>query len=138
MAIRAPQLLRTTAKACKQHETRIVTIVTMMLIGIVSFVVGMMTQSAVATAPLVVEYDASVAQMDKSTTDQEVPMETNGETDAQVAPVAPECKYVGSKNSTKYYPPTCSFAGRIAPKNLRCFTSDEDAQAKGYTRSTGC
>ena len=48
------------------------------------------------------------------------------------------CLYVGSKTGSKYYPPTCSFAGRVKPENLRCFASDDDAVEKGYERSTAC
>lgn len=107
----------------------------MVLIAVASFALGMMTFSAREAAPMVIEYDAEFAQVALVDTADEIgeAAELNGAgADAQ------NCMYVGSKNSTKYYPPTCSFANRIAPENLRCFTSDEDAQNKGYTRSTGC
>jgi hypothetical protein len=42
-------------------------------------------------------------------------------------------KYMGSKNSTKYYLPTCSAAKRIKPENYIWFASQEDAQMEGYT-----
>ena len=48
------------------------------------------------------------------------------------------CAFVGSHRSTKYYPPSCAFARRIAPRNLRCFLSEEDAQSQGYVRAKGC
>lgn len=48
------------------------------------------------------------------------------------------CVYVGSKNGAKYYPPSCDFAKKIKPENLRCFSSDEDAKSKGYEKTTSC
>lgn len=49
-----------------------------------------------------------------------------------------KCVYVGSKNGSKYYPPTCEYAKKIKTENLRCFSSDEDAINKGYTKTTSC
>ncbi len=48
------------------------------------------------------------------------------------------CAFVGSKNSTKYYPPTCRFARRIKPENLRCFVTEQSARDAGYVPATGC
>jgi hypothetical protein len=42
-------------------------------------------------------------------------------------------KYMGSKNGTKYYLPTCSSAKRIKPENYIWFPSAEEAQIQGYT-----
>ncbi len=46
---------------------------------------------------------------------------------------APLGKYVGSKNSTKYYAPSCGAVKRIKPENYMWFDSAEDAQIQGYT-----
>jgi hypothetical protein len=43
-----------------------------------------------------------------------------------------DCVFVGSKNSTKYHLPTSGSAKRIKPENLVCFTSADDAVARGY------
>lgn len=51
---------------------------------------------------------------------------------------AGDCKFVGSTKGTKYYPPTCSYAKKIRKENLRCFTSERQAEDEGYTRSTSC
>ncbi len=45
----------------------------------------------------------------------------------------PQGMYVGSKNSTKYYLPTCKAVKRIKPANYQWFDSAEDAQIQGYT-----
>jgi len=42
--------------------------------------------------------------------------------------------YVGSINSDKYYICDCHYAKRINPENIICFTSDEEAQSKNYTK----
>lgn len=51
---------------------------------------------------------------------------------------ARDCLFVGSAKGTKYYPPTCTYAKNIAKENLRCFTSEKQAQEEGYTRSQSC
>jgi hypothetical protein len=48
------------------------------------------------------------------------------------APAA-QGKYVGSKNGTKYYAPSCGSVKRIKPENYRWFTTAEDATMQGYT-----
>jgi methylphosphotriester-DNA--protein-cysteine methyltransferase len=48
------------------------------------------------------------------------------------------CAFVGSKNSNKFYPPTCSYAKRIKPENVVCFATSQEALAQGRTASTGC
>lgn len=50
--------------------------------------------------------------------------------------VVANCAYVGSKNSDKYHLPKCSWAKRIKPENIVCFSSASDAEAKGY--KPGC
>lgn len=49
-----------------------------------------------------------------------------------------ECALVGSKNSDKYHQPSCQWAERIKPENRVCFSSVEDAQAKGYQPAKCC
>ncbi len=46
---------------------------------------------------------------------------------------APQGKFVGSKNGTKYYTPECSGAKRIKPENYVWFIDEEDAKLQGYT-----
>lgn len=47
--------------------------------------------------------------------------------------VAEAGMYVGSKNGTKYYLPSCSGAQRIKPANYIWFQNAQDAQIQGYT-----
>lgn len=44
------------------------------------------------------------------------------------------CLYVGSKNSKTYHDPTCKYAKRIKPENLRCYTSEEEVQGLKKSR----
>jgi len=46
------------------------------------------------------------------------------------------CLFVGSVNSDKYHSPTCSYAKRIKPENIRCFSSVQEAVLAGYQE--GC
>ena len=47
-----------------------------------------------------------------------------------------DCLYVGSKNSDKYYPPTCKYAKRIKPENLQCYNSEQEV--KNLMPAKGC
>jgi len=140
MSSRFQNACHAVARTCTQHEKRIIAISSMVAIAVVSFGLGMLTQNATATAPLVVKYDG-VCTVEGARAVAQPSSSEKGATQKRVATPKNDmssCKYVGSKKSTKYYPPTCSFAKRIAPANLRCFTSDEDAQRKGYVRAAGC
>ena len=46
--------------------------------------------------------------------------------------------FVASKNGTKYYLTTCSGANKISQANKIYFTSEAEAQAKGYSRASNC
>ncbi len=46
---------------------------------------------------------------------------------------APQGTFVGSKNSTKYYAPTCASVKRIKPENYIWFDTAQDATLQGYT-----
>ncbi len=52
---------------------------------------------------------------------------------AETKASATQGKFVGSKNSTKYYAPSCAAVKRIKPENYRWFNTAEDATMQGYT-----
>jgi hypothetical protein len=65
-----------------------------------------------------------------------IPLENiaNGVTaHADAEPAKTEGNFVGSKNSTKYYAPSCAAVKRIKPANYRWFDTAEDAKIQGYT-----
>lgn len=43
--------------------------------------------------------------------------------------------YIGSKNSNKYYECGCRYASNIKPENIICFSSEDDAEARGYIKT---
>jgi hypothetical protein len=47
-------------------------------------------------------------------------------------------QFVGSKTGTKYYPPDCGGINRIKIENRVYFATEQEAQDKGYTRTTTC
>jgi micrococcal nuclease len=47
-------------------------------------------------------------------------------------------KYVGSRNSDKYHYPSCVWAQKINPENQVWFSSEKDAQARGYVPCKVC
>ena len=46
-----------------------------------------------------------------------------------------ECLFVGSMSSDKYHTPSCKYAKKILPKNLVCFTSEEELEGREFS---GC
>lgn len=107
--------------------------------GGVAFVLGVMMSSAWQQAPMVVEH--SEVQIITNTASAQILPTNSTQTisiNATLENAQKTCAFVGSKNSTKYYPPTCSHAKRVSPKNLRCFVTEGDAISAGYTRSVTC
>lgn len=49
-----------------------------------------------------------------------------------------EQNFVGSKNSNKYHLPSCRWVKRIKPENQVWFSSEEEAQSKGYKPCATC
>lgn len=47
-------------------------------------------------------------------------------------------RYVASKNGVKYYPLGCGGAKRIKPENEVWFSTTEEAEKAGYTKSSTC
>lgn len=130
----------------EENELRIVTICGFIAVATLSFYLGTMHGQKWQQESLVITRAEAPPQLVINTTSNnsgEVAGATQDTSEPAIGSKSAtsddsSCKYVGSKNSTKYYPPTCSFAKRVKPENLRCFTSDEDAIKKGYVRSKGC
>lgn len=115
-----------------KNEQKIVLVVGIILIGLVSFTFGMMKGKGISQEPTIIslaENPPVVINSNESNSLEEKNM---------IGESLSTCIYVGSKKGVKYYPPDCSYAKNINPDNLRCFSSDEDAIKKGYTKSTSC
>jgi hypothetical protein len=46
--------------------------------------------------------------------------------------------FVASKRGSKYYPADCPAAANLSSKNRIGFSSEDEAKAAGYTRTTSC
>ena len=108
-----------------QNEVKLICFLGIVLISIMAFVFGVLKGAGLSQKPIMVMRPESPP----------IVIEKGGEGDIISEK---DCMYVGSVKGKKYYPPTCSFAKKIAKENLRCFTSDEDAKNKGYTKSLSC
>lgn len=134
-----------------KYETKIVLSAGMLLISAISFEFGMMQGKKWQSSPLIIEkvvqaqnsasQEGSASQSGTQNLTQEAKkliIGTSTQSDSSAAPIATSCAYVGSKNSNKFYPPSCSYAKRIKPENVVCFATAEEAISQGRTASTGC
>lgn len=65
------------------------------------------------------------------------PESVTGDTAVATPPVTTD-NFVASKNGTKYYPKGCSGIDRINVENRVYFATEQQAQEKGYTRTSTC
>lgn len=129
-----------------EYEYKIILIIGFLLVALISFEFGYRQASAVVTSPIIIEKPIASSENSpegqvggatesKSTTTPKAPTEANSQATTTV-PL--NCAFVGSKNSDKFYPPSCSYAKRIKPENIVCFATAQEALAQGRTASTGC
>ncbi|MCK4635391.1 MAG: hypothetical protein KAT32_00870 [Candidatus Moranbacteria bacterium] len=114
-----------------KNERRIVVGFGIFLITLISFTFGIMKGKGISQEPLVISMPEVPPVIINSS-------ESSAEEKNKIGEVLTTCIYVGSKKGSKYYPPTCSYAEKIISENLRCFSSDEDAVNKGYTKTSSC
>lgn len=138
-------------KFWEENDQKILAVLAIFLTAVVSFQAGKSYENEVKPAEIKVSLNQS-AQSNPAEEKIKVLGETmqrkgiEGQTDAsgsaqgnsnpQVANT--ECPLVGSKNSDKYHLSSCSYAAKIKPENRVCFSSDQDAQAKGYKPAQCC
>lgn len=141
-----------------KHEAKIVISIGMILVSVISFEFGLIQGKKSQSSPLVIEKVAQAQETDSqgcsialpgaqnSTPEAKKPTigastQVKNQSTGQANPsssVGVNCAYVGSKNSNKFYPPTCSYAKRIKPENIVCFATAQEAISQGRTASTGC
>jgi len=133
-----------------ENESRIVLFCGLILVAILSFEAGVMRGQKWQTSPIIVEKTASAQNLSSEGASGSLPGAQNSLQEAKTGVVSSNipaqnlsadkknCVYVGSKNSNKYHLPTCRFAKLIKPENIVCFSSVEDAVAKGYLADKGC
>lgn len=124
----------------EKYNREIIFSIGMVIVGVLSFEGGMVHGLALQSKPLVIEKVLSNGGVIEDVSSQNDSKANNVLSENQdkvsIADNAKKCMFVGSKNSDKYHIPTCSFAKRIKPENIVCFSSEEDAKSKGY--QPGC
>ncbi len=134
-------------KAIKQfwlkYEAKIVLIFGLILVSALSFEAGVLKGQKSPESPLILEKATECNNTpDSPQNAQKTQNLTSSEVSTKIGEESPQssknCAFVGSKNSNKYYPPTCSFAKRLKPENTVCFKDEQDAQSKGYQKSISC
>ncbi len=122
-----------------KYEQKIVLIVAFCLISAVSFEFGLLQGQKWQQKPLVIEKPAQASQAtsDQNQANSEAQATTQTASAKVSSPTAKtsNCAYVGSRNSNKFYLPTCSYAKRIKPENVVCFKSTDEALGQGRTES---
>lgn len=126
-----------------KYETKIVLFIGFCLISAISFEFGVLQGQKWHQKPLIIEKPATIP-IGQETANQgileasgTIPTAVSQAIDSKTTAVqsASKCAYVGSKNSDKFYLPTCSYAKRVKPENLVCFKSAEEATGQGRTES---
>jgi hypothetical protein len=125
-----------------KYESKIVLTIGMILVAILSFEAGVLKGQNWQQKPLIIEKPVitqDIAQESQNKPPQTQNLALEGQNTLETDKVTPlNCAFVGSKNSNKYHLPTCQWAKRIKPENVVCFSSVEDAVAKGYQPDKTC
>ncbi len=128
---------KTTKKLWFQYEAKIVLLVSFILVSVLSFEVGTIKNQEINQTPIIIEKpvlkgekknNPPVATASHSLSLEKEKKESSINTDV----IKKGCLFVGSKNSTMYHLPTSSYAKRIKSENLVCFSSQNEAESKGY------
>ena len=134
----------------EKYEAKIVISIGMILVSVISFESGLIQGKKSQSNPLVIEKVAQAQENDLQGCSIALPADQNSTPEAKKLVIGAStqskiqateqanCAYVGSKNSDKFYPPTCSYAKRIKPENIVCFANAQEAIVQGRTASTGC
>jgi hypothetical protein len=122
----------------KKHEYKIILISGFILATGISFQAGFLKGQKMPQNPLIIETTDNCPSLQNQVlgTKNESSQKTSVSLKRTIK--KQDCKFVGSKNSNKYHLPDCRFAKNIKPKNLVCFSSIEDADAKGYLPDRTC
>jgi hypothetical protein len=126
-----------------KNEVKIVIFFGLILVATISFEFGLIQGKKGQSSPLIIEQVAQAQTQDSQSCSIPAPGAQNltSETKKTLPAISTQvknCAFVGSKNSNKFYPPTCSYAKRIKPENIVCFATAQEAIAQGRTASTGC
>ena len=131
----------------QKNEQKLVLLVGFFLISAISFEFGVLQGQKWQQKPMIIEKQANTptetqtSENGDSGASSTISAEQNTfgnqtkSTTNSIPVSSTNCAYVGSKNSNKFYPPTCSYAKRIKPENIVCFSSADEALKQGRTES---
>ena len=108
-------------------------------ISAISFQFGVLQGQKWQQKPLIIEKPTQVLgevsnQIQANSEAQSATQATTAKVSTVTAKTA-NCAFVGSRNSNKFYLPTCSYAKRIKPENVVCFKTADEALGQGRTES---
>lgn len=126
-----------------KYEQKIMLTLGLILVAVISFQFGALKGQKWQKAALIIEKPAQcentpVVTQDTQKTQNLTPEAPSNTIKEDSTKNPKDCVFVGSKNSDKYYPPSCSFAKRLKPENVVCFKDEQEAESKGYKKSTAC
>jgi len=122
-----------------KYETKIVLILGFLLVATISFEVGALKGADFGQKPMIIEKSAkadSVVPGVASQAQNTAPKAPASSTSVAIPPT--NCAFVASKNSTKFHLATCRYVKSIKPENRVCFSSQDEAQSKGYVPDKNC
>ncbi|MBU0670952.1 hypothetical protein KKF29_02225 [Patescibacteria group bacterium] len=128
-------------KFWQKYEFRTILILGFILVATISFEAGILKGRKIPKNPLIIEKPVEIQAVDNSTSQNASEAQNSlpeAKKDQNNIDIPLNCAYVGSKNSNKFHLPTCQYAKNIKPENQVCFSSPEDAAAKGYLSDKNC
>lgn len=112
-----------------KYERKIILVAGFILVAVISFEGGYLKGGSLKkNGPIIIEKTAAEAQNCESCTNSIAIKSEQSDQNIQKK----ECLFVASKNSKKYHVPSCTWAKRIKPENIICFSSKEEATKAGY------
>jgi hypothetical protein len=123
-----------------KNEHKIVLIIGFCLVSAISFGFGTVWGQKWQQKPLIIEKLADTPEAIENVPESQkvasvTPQEIQEPKTQNLTPNTSGCAFVGSKNSDKFYVPTCSWAKRIKPENLVCYPDEQAALVKGKLKS---
>ncbi len=130
---------KTIRKKFFQYESKFILIISFILVFIFSFEIGYLKNREVSQNPLVIEKPSeclavkNTSENKKNTEDNNNSVSSyNNRLNKNKLSTNKKCLYIGSRNSHFYHLSTSSYAKRIKPENLICFSSKDEATLKKY------
>ncbi|MBI1888440.1 MAG: hypothetical protein HYS15_00680 [Candidatus Spechtbacteria bacterium] len=114
----------------KSYESELALGVGVILISLISFAAGRLT------APKTEKQAISIEKLGASSFENII--SSQGLQASSTQKKKTQGLFVASKNSTKYYLPTCAGVKRIKEENKIWFNSKEEAEGLGYTPASNC